>query len=171
MNDFLDGKVEFIKPILETHFQDDPRLQKILKKYPGLTLSAPNIESPTRAPSIITWYYSYFNYRLYKVNIDNNPKNGDEYVLYSGGYYNKFTDKQDYDAIEIVNIKKKNKESVYLNVSDSVDYKALKHTKQYSGIIKYKGKYYVFDIENNFFIRIYKWAPKNKIMLIYFIFW
>ncbi|MFA5880454.1 MAG: hypothetical protein WC860_09870 [Candidatus Margulisiibacteriota bacterium] len=173
MNDFIDEKVKFIKPILETSFQDDPRLQKILKKYPNFELKVGNLENPTRQPSIVKWYYSYFNYRLYKVDIDNNSKNGDEYVLYSGGYYNQFSDKQDYDAMEIINIKKEKKKSIYLNVQDSVDYKTLKHTQQYSGIIKYKKQYYFYDIENfgnGFYNSIYKWRSRHNFVTIFFTF-
>ncbi len=149
--------IEHIKPILETDDYNDPKLQAYLSKCPKISLN----KKVTYVPRI--WemikelpeeeqeqyghvYYATKGFKLYKVNIDNSEKNGDEYVLYSEGFYEeklkRFDDKGKYSIAYLETCEVKGGVGTWAQFN----YEKKKQIENYNGILRYKGKIYVFDL-------------------------
>ncbi|MEW5949279.1 MAG: hypothetical protein AB1711_07680 [Thermodesulfobacteriota bacterium] len=169
--------IEFIRPILQTDNYNDPGLQAYLGKCPSLQL---NKTMPDRVKSLPegerentgeVWYTN-CDFRLYRVDFDNDPKNGEEYLFYGGGMYNLkrkiTTDLSGYRLVDF------NKCKIVggKQVSDTVDYVTRRPTGSYTGVLKYKGRYYIYDAEfwprsGTYSLRLHKWYKeiKSKISL------
>ncbi len=96
LDDFRQQKnVEHILPIIQTEDYDDPRLKTYRNKCPNLKLNrhmgySPNVyyegleeeseETREAAASYIS--YGTKNFKLYEVDINNNPKDGKEHIFY-----------------------------------------------------------------------------------------
>lgn len=169
--DFLEGaksrKIEFIQPILKTNNYKDPKLQSFIKKcrkfktgeVSGVTFWSTINKTMLKEME----FYATYNFRLYRVDIDHNPANGEEYVFYAEGYY---SPKWNYlpDAIyRIVDFEKceiKGQKAM----NDTIDYYSRKPTGHYNGILKYQGRYFIYSIEhlkyfknNKYDLRVIGW--------------
>ncbi len=173
--DFIENKVELILPIAHSDDFNDSEIQKELKpcieKNPIMADKATEkllLVGLTPAMKVIRDNdYTYwrdelashvgkaqFAFRVHKVDFDNNPDNGLEYVIFSGGYLpSPIRTKTPYysDKVAIFNV---NKCDTIKKVHDEgfgsvLDYKTHKLKNNYSGLIKYKDKYYIYVIRDN----------------------
>lgn len=145
--DFKAGNTELILPILHTHDLNNPELQGYLnlcaemtKKYltellfyNGLNAWAP--------------YYPTLNFQLYHIDYDDNPENGKEYVLFQGGYTNSKVS-PDCDTYNIFKLNT----CTHIgssSVRELYDSRTKELEDNYTGIIKYKNKYYIYGIERS----------------------
>lgn len=112
-------------------------------------------------------YYSTTDNRLYKVNINNENKDGDEYVFHGSGFYSKEYVKKygdmypkvknspgfgylksfesDAGRYYIINPEDCSK-SHHLTIHDPYNYSMNHPLDNFNGIIKYKNIYYIFDL-------------------------
>jgi len=167
LEDFKEQKgIEHIMPIVEADDYNDPKLQAYLKLCPKLqfnktyelrhTTGMQEIAAKEKKGKKLTdkdWeeagaidYYATKNFKLYKVNIDNNAENGDEYVFYAEGYKN-IANNYTYGGYTIVDLKKCERDGG-ANTIDPYDYIKKKPIENYNGIIKYQGEYYIFKLED-----------------------
>jgi len=153
-NDFqVQRHITHIQPVLEAEKYRDPVLKPILERCPNLQL---NKEETFEGPPQPTIYYT-DNVRLYKVDLNNRPADGPETVIFmehwvhkpvwengellpgdevhQGGQYVVL----DFDSCQIPSV---------LPVGNRGGY-ALGDPHMppaYSGIIRYRGQHYVFDL-------------------------
>lgn len=167
LDDFTKQKgIEYIKPIVEVNDYNDPKLQDYFKQCPNKDFHKTAEISHARTLQEIAGkeqmlgrslsdeeleeyggidFYATKNFKLYKVNIDNDAKNGDEYVLYAEGFYNDIINRYTYGGYRIIDLQQcRFRGGVSSN--DPFDYKNKKPIENYNGIIKYMGEYYVFDL-------------------------
>mgnify|MGYP001592741323 FL=1 len=147
LQDFTEQKgIEHIKPIVEVDDYKDTKLQKYLKRCPKEEFHKTVWVEPRQMYEHEREYYATKNFKLFEVNIDNNSKNGDEYVFYAEGYKdsgNNYT----YGGYSVIDLKKcRSKGGVH--TIDPYDYEKNKSIENYNGIIKYKGEYYIFELNN-----------------------
>lgn len=170
LEDFKQQKnITHVQPVVEADSYNDPKLQTYFKScqgkafnktyviyHPSMMAEATKAEDEARAEgkelSDEDWeelggvpYIATKNFKLYKVNIDNNMKNGDEYVLYAEGYYNEESGLYFYGGYTIVDVKKCTTDGG-TNTNDPYDYKKNIPLDNHNGIVRYKGRCYVFDL-------------------------
>lgn len=173
LDDFTKQKrVEHIKPIVEVDDYNDPRLQNYFKQCPkaefhktiainphpqlhleiaereqelGRTLTEEELEE--NGGRI---FHATKSFKLYKVNMDNDAKNGNEYILYAEGYKVKGSEGDKYwyytyggyRTLDLKNCRY----GIGVSTRDPYNYEKKQAIENYNGIIKYKGEYYVFDL-------------------------
>jgi hypothetical protein len=162
------NKIEHIKPVMETENYDQmvltPYFNKCSKKefnktyeirHPRGMQEIAEIEATGKevtdkemeeAGGIA--YRATKNVKLYKIDINNNKKNGDEFVLYAEGYQNNVSKQYTYGRYSIVNLDKCTIDGEFLT-NDPYDYYKKKSLDNYNGIILYKGKYFLFDMSQS----------------------
>jgi len=157
LNDFVVQKnIEHIKPIVEADNYDDPKLQSYLKKCPNKEFhKSVWAENPAQMRSCEEGddscgmvYYATRNFKLYRVNVDNNIKNGEEYVLYAEGYKHIDINKYTYGGYNIIDLKKCEIRGI-VHTRDPFDYVKQQPIENYNGIIEYRGEYYVFELRED----------------------
>lgn len=184
LKDLQDRKdMEFADPIIETDDYNDPKLQSYVGKCPKLELN----KSVSLEPRWIkgksdkeieklaeelgsyenAWVrHAYLDFRLYYQDFDNNPKNGREYLYYSGGWYSPAL-KQEGSGGEykIINLNQC-KITGSRGVAGPINYPSRQPTKNFNGILKYKGRYYIYDAgfypDDGILLSLYKWDKKIK---------
>ena len=167
LKDFKERRdIEFIEPIIQTDDYNNPELQAYLSKCPKLQLNKsidvePRIadtleglseeELEEELEKIGTAWYTTYNFKLYHVDMDNNPENGKEYVFYGEMGYSERRATQEkeegggmHGEYRIVDLERCKGLGVTW-VSKSIGYYTRKPTGKYNGILKYKGKYYIYD--------------------------
>lgn len=171
LNDFIEQKqIEHIQPILEVEDYNDPKLQVYFKQCPNKKFNGAIVMSARAAEEIEDMektlgrkltdeelekeiggpnYYATKSFKLFKVNLDNDFNNGDEFVFYAEGYRSpvrgKYVTEYTYGGYEILDLK--NCKTKYgASTRDPYDYEKQQPIENYNGIIKYKGAYYVFDL-------------------------
>ncbi len=96
LEDFRKQKnIQHLQPIVQTDDYDDPRLRAYRARCPNLKLNkhmgySPNVyyeglgEESEETQEAAAAYISYGtkNFRLYKLDINNNPNDGEEYIFY-----------------------------------------------------------------------------------------
>ena len=186
LEDFKQQKnIEHIKPIVEADDYNDPNLQKYFKRCPKTEFhKSVEIRHAQTLQEIVAKeqalgraltgeeleeyggieFYATKNFKLYKTNIDNNLKNGDEHIFYAEGYKN-IGDNYTYGGYSIIDIKNCKKDGGVSTI-DPFDYEKQIPLDNYNGIIRYKGKLYVFDLHEQVGRRlvIEKYNKKNKNM-------
>jgi hypothetical protein len=87
-------KITYIEPILRTDDYDDPRLKRYTEECPDLelnkhmTFEAGSFEEVMKLPRderanyAASTSYGTRNFKIYRVDINNNPADGEEYVYY-----------------------------------------------------------------------------------------
>ncbi len=173
--DFLKGKVEFIVPKYKTDNLDDSKLQDYLKKYPKFKFERGQVIGNEKDFMIINKKYPHYNFKVYQLHFDNNNANGKEDIFYSGGYWNE--DEDGYSSYLILN-KKSTRINPYMDTSawmggqsvePEYEGKDKKRTKDYTGIVKYEGRYYIYQVLNEKTretIKFYIWnKKKNRVAL------
>lgn len=169
LKDFSQQKnISYINPIIEADNCEDKRLQAVLGKCPHNEFNITYViyhpsmmneltEAEARGKKISNRdmeelggvrYEATKNYRLFKVDIDNDTTNGDEYVLYAEGYFSKERNAYWYNTYTIIDLI--NCEVVaeaYVGNPDNLKNKS--NAKNYNGIIRYRGKYYIYDLQKN----------------------
>jgi hypothetical protein len=187
LDDFTNQKgIEYIKPNVEVDNYDDPRLQEYLKGCPSRnfhkvtdyhshTLQAivDTEQSLGRALSEeelkeydVIDFYATKNFKLYKVDIDNDAKNGEEYVLYAEDFYNGGINQYDISGAYIIIDLENCKDRGGFPAGALYNYKKERQIEEYNGIIKYKGKYYVYRLYKDYkkpardFLELAKYTEK-----------
>ncbi|MTI58605.1 MAG: hypothetical protein FH762_01225 [Firmicutes bacterium] len=159
LEDFKAGKnMGFIEPILVTDDINNKKLRQYFKNDTEFIEEIITVEetggiSPTRK------YRSEFNYKLYYLDFDNNPENGKEYLFYSGGYMDIWGGgmQSNWDDYYMIDFEEKKITGV-VSVHNTIDYKTKKRTNNFNGVIKYKGRYFIYEIrEMNYSIVLYAW--------------
>jgi len=145
LSDFSEQKnIEHIKPIMEVDDYNDPRLQTYFKQCSSAEFQKHTWIEPRGHYEMARDYYATKNFKLFRVDLDNNKKNSDELVLYAEGFKdagNNYT----YGGYSVINLKKC-KITYGVPTNDSYDYQKQQPIENYNGVIKYKGEYYVFDL-------------------------
>lgn len=148
--------IEYIEPIVVADDYNSKELQPYKDQCPDLELNKnvmlePRIADALRREKVPEeeWdrhggrvYYGRSNFKLFKVDINNNSQDGDEYVFYEERYRGeKVADMRggDYRVVDF----KKCKVLAKVIVDQSGD---LETRPAYNGIIKYKGKHYIYDL-------------------------
>jgi|GEM_PF-5844113 len=179
LEDFKQQKnIEYIQPIAEVDNYNDPKLQAYFKKCPNKAFDKTTVIYHARTLEEIAQeeqrlgrllseeelkeyggfeYRATKNFKLYKVNIDNNAKNGDEYVFYAERYSKEESTDYDDGGYIIVDLDKCKTDGA-VNTKDPFDYTKNIPLENYNGIIRYKGKYYVFDLYED---QVY-WLSLNR---------
>lgn len=164
LEDFKAGRnIEFIEPILVTDDINNKELRKYFKNDTEFIEEVITAEvSGGSSPTIK--YRSQFNYKLYHIDFDNNPENGKEYLFYSGGYMDIWdcgmqSNWDDYHMLDFGKKKTRGVGSVY----KTINYKTKERTNNFNGIIKYRDRYFVYEIYNICeSIEISAWDMNNK---------
>ncbi|MGM0471749.1 MAG: hypothetical protein ACQEQI_05640 [Bacillota bacterium] len=165
--DFLNGNVEFITPEYETDNLNDFKFQKHVKRYPGLVFKTGKV---LNGGVLVDITEAHYNFKYYNIDIDNNKANGNEDVFYSSGYWNEeiIDDDGRYDLLNRLS----KKEAPYFRYESYVDGFPIaaeyvgsekKRTTNYNGLIKYQGRYYVYEVLNwntRVAISFYCWNKK-----------
>jgi len=159
--DFKDGKnIEYIEPILVT---DDINNRELREYFGNDTEFIEEIitfeeSSPTMK------YRSEFNYKLYHIDFDNNSENGKEYLFYTGGYIDIWVGSRQSDSNFYFFLdfeEKKIRDAVI--VYNTFDYIDKKLTNNFNGIIKYKDRYFIYEIkETNYSIVLHSWNNEHE---------
>lgn len=93
---------------------------------------------------------SFFDYRLYKDELDNNPENGKEILLFSDGYYSKILN-EPWTTVKLAVFNPNTCEYLGDTVESSAHNKILfkkyaAHSNYSYGLIKYNGKTYIYHL-------------------------
>ena len=167
--------IKYIKPIVEVDNYNDPKLQNYFKQCPkgefnrnSLIHHARTLEEQEEMDKLVHVKelelgralteeekekvlnlridsYATKNFKLYKVDIDNNAKNGDEFVFYADGYKTAEDYYNSYGGYKIVDLEKCKIKSDF-PTNDQYYFGTPEPVENYNGIFKYKGKYYMFDL-------------------------
>lgn len=147
--------IEQVEPIVIADDYNSKELQARKGQCPNLQLNKnvslePRIAESLRKAKVPedqwdqfgTVYFGVSNFKLFKVDISNTKEDGDEYVFYEERYTGKkFTELRggDYKVVDLNNCK--------IITRVSVDQGAAPESPPaYHGIIKYKGRHYIFDL-------------------------
>lgn len=170
--------IRYIEPIVKTDNYDDPALQPYRQKCPRLDLRKliavddrlgyPQGLTEEELELIGILSYGIGNFQLFKVDIDNDPTDGEEYIFYYEGEFYPKTNKTspqnrayqvvDFSTCEITG-------GTYFNSLGSA-----KWTR--NAVIEYKGKYYLYELQSapgnqpSFFALGLKTYSKEKARLI-----
>ena len=170
--------ITYIEPIVRTDNYDDPALQPYRQKCPRLDLRKliavddrlghPQGLTEKELELIGIVSYGIGNFELFKVDIDNDPTDGEEYIFYYEGEFYPKTNKTspqnrayrvvDFSTCEITG-------GTYFNRLGSA-----KWTR--NAVIEYKGKYYLYALQSapgdqpSFFNLALKTYSKEKARLI-----
>ncbi|SJZ67734.1 hypothetical protein [Selenihalanaerobacter shriftii] len=174
--DFLKGNVEFVLPDYKTDDIKDPKLQKYLNKYLKFNFILARTKKIEDEYIIFNIKFPHYNFKVYQIDFDNNKENGKEDVFYSSGYWNEeeLSKRAVYDVLnekEIKNSYQKTKHRIGGEVIEA-EYvgKNKKRTKNYTGIIKYKNRYYIYEVwdwDIMAIIKFYCWNKKAKESLVF----
>jgi hypothetical protein len=174
--DFLAKKVDFISQNYKTDNLNDPKLQKYLNKYPKFKFERGQVLGNEDDFMVVNKKYPHYNFKVYQMNFDNNEENGKEDVFYSGGYWNE-EEKYGYSSYDILNKDSKHIINPYIDsksylggelVEPEYEGKNKKRTKHYTGIIKYKNRYYIYEISDGdtiITIKFYYWSKEYEKVL------
>lgn len=167
---FIKGKVEFIVPKYKTDNLNDSKLQGYLSKYPKFKFEVGQVIGDENDFMIVNKKYPHYNFKVYQIDFDNNNSNGLEDVFYSGGYWN--DDEDGYSSYDILNKKNTDVINPYFAtnfwiggklVEPEYESKDKKRTKDYTGIIKFEGRYYIYEVldwDTMVIIDFYCWNKK-----------
>lgn len=181
LNDLRQKKdIEFADPIVETDDYNDPKLQSYLGKCPKLELNKEVTLDPGRLRNM--WealekmpekerekygdvWYANLDFRLYQVDFDSNPKNGEEYLYYRGGWYAPLTKEGgsggSYTVVDFNNCKRLGER----NASGPINYPTRQPTKNFNGILRYKNVHYIYEVSFSpvdYGVSLYKWDKNIK---------
>ncbi|NWG75650.1 MAG: hypothetical protein HXY24_13785 [Rubrivivax sp.] len=168
--------IEFVEPIVKTDDYNDPGLQSFLSKCPKLRPNkrvafepriwdyAKTLPEDQREELGTVWYTT-GDFRLYHVDIDNDPANGKEYLFYGGGSTSHRKQNEvrcgnysEYDIIDLEACMRRPGQQVgdTLNCSDRTP------TGNLNGIIRYRERYYIWDaqyfkVQRRYMLNLYGW--------------
>lgn len=156
--------IQYIKPIVLTNDCNDPALDMYKKKCPKLELRKRVLLNPRWADYAEKLpaeemekhgdvYMGTANFKLYQVDINNKPSDGDEFVFYREKFVHvshigealdldlgkEYDDRGEYLVVDFEECKVKNG----VPVDDS---RATATVKNYSDVISYKNAHYIFDL-------------------------
>lgn len=161
-DDFINGKnIEYVEPILTTDNINNKKLRQYFMNDTGFIEEV--ITDVVSSPMPIE-YRSEYDYKLYHIDFDHNPENGKEYLFYSGGYLDVWYGVKQlyinyYRLLDFEEKKIRDAVSVY----KTFDYIEKKPVNNFNGIIKYKGRYFIYDVRNEDFpcVDLYAWNGKS----------
>lgn len=160
-----------VEPIISTDSYQDPSLNVCVDKCSNLKLNKYNIigsssqyEYAMTLPEeereeVGKQIYMTKDFRLYHIDLDNDPKNGKEHVFYGAGefyYYGddkQFINTASFQVIDFSSCKKKGRFGSTIEQDEN--------TRE--GIIKYAGEYYIYSSKYHykdgpFYLSIGKWV-------------
>ncbi len=166
LKDFSQQKnIRYIKPIVEVDNYEDKRLQAFLTRCPKNDFNVTYViyhpsmmgelaEAEARGEKITNAYMEELGgiryqaigpFRLFRVDIDNDASNGDEYVMYAERYFSQERNAYWRNAYTIIDLEKcEVGPGVYVGRAE--DYGKTPHATDYTGIIRYKGRNHIFDL-------------------------
>jgi hypothetical protein len=166
LDDFaLQSGVEFVEPDLRSDSYDDPAWQPYRARCPNLGLfdsyaCEPRIaQSIERMPkeqrdaeykSACRHYRGTANFKHYLVDLDNNPADGKEHVVYyerAEGPLNRPETKPNFanGGYWVIDVDRCETKGGALT-NDPYSYFYARELRNYNGIIRYAGKHYIFDL-------------------------
>lgn len=143
--------IEYVRPIVETHDYFDPALQKYLKQCPKMELRTP-VSGRSGA------YVGTPTLKLFKVDIDNNPGNGKEFLFLEAAFERRAGRASNYEpgivgntTYQLVDLNAcATRATLYVGAHRSyrldTDLSKERPDTSYHDVIKYRGKYYVYDV-------------------------
>lgn len=170
--------IEFVYPFLQTDDWNDPRMKMFTGKCPELELNKEIVFEPRIWFSVEhlppkerdeygTKYYANYDFRMYRADFDSTPANGVEHIYYGAGYYSptrKYS--SDYGAYTAVDFTRC-KQICSTSARSVTDYDTRKPNKHHNGIIRYRGKYYIYEAEHSteaedsWLVSLYGWKPAH----------
>lgn len=166
-------EVEFVEPILKTDDYNDPKLQSYLGKCPKLPLNKfvafePRIWEYARTlpeeerEKLGRVSFTNLDFRLYHIDVDNNPKNGKEYLFHGGGrFYPRGNLPGEFTEYLVVDFEKCEIKGMG-QVRDTVNYLTKKPTGNHNFVINFRGKSYILELEyypneDKYYVPLYEW--------------
>jgi hypothetical protein len=143
--------IEYIKPLVVAHDYFDPALQTYLKQCPGMELRSPVVGHSGD-------YVGTPTLKLYKLDIDNNPTDGDEYLFYESAFWRVSTRATGYQpylrgstrygllSFKHCGIVGRVPLGGSQTYSVTTDLSTQRPETSYHAVIRYRGKYYVYDL-------------------------
>lgn len=144
-------EMEFVKPVIQTDNFQYPALEEYKKKCPGLELNA------TVGDQFGNLHYGIRHFKLYQVDINNQPADGKEYLFY---FDTVVTSKEALEALQ--DPRTRDLQETYGGGTFYwVDFERCeirggapvdqfggfsKGAASYNGIVRYKGKHHIFDL-------------------------
>jgi len=167
-----------VEPIVRADNYQDPLLKVYTEKCPGMSLSkhiafelrhfdyAFTLSEEDQEKIGMTVYFTK-DFRIYHIDLDNNPENGKEFVFYGGGgyrlLYEEFKDFINDTIFEVVDFSECKRKGGYLiNGWGSGDENIR------DGIINYGGGHYMYslrywELEKLFTINVAKWEERWEV--------
>ncbi len=166
LQDFrLQKNIEFIEPVAKADSYDDPVWQPYKASCPQLELfdryscepkiydaimAQPPTERQREFKTACQHFRGTANFKLFLVDINNNPKDGKEHVFYyerAEGPLNRPVSKQIYGngAYAVFDLDRCEVKRG-ANVHDPYSYFYKRPLENYNGIIDYRGRHYIFDL-------------------------
>lgn len=186
LNDFkTQTTIRYVKPIVATNDYNDPALDMYKKKCPKLDLRKRVLLAPRIADAVEKLpaeeaekygdvYMGTANFKLYKVDINNNPSDGDEFIFYhekflhvsSGGQEALAGAGEDYDNRGEYLVVDFDDCSVRYGVPVD-DSRETATVRDYTGIITYRNANYIFDLfpsrgPETYSIELWKYSTPQK---------
>jgi hypothetical protein len=174
--------VTILEPIVTADTIDDPKLRKYLGKCnPHKFIRHVSIEarvwneynldalSEDERENYGIHFIMTKGFQLYRTNIDNDPSNREELILYGAGTIQEGTDVS-YPEINLTYFNVIDTERCRISASAQVEDIVNEENRSFVGLIKFENKSYVLDAEYSpmgslWRIRIQQWAysPKSKL--------
>jgi hypothetical protein len=163
--------IEYIQPIVKADSYDDPVLKPYQEKCPTLKMHktmtfeprdielagepADEKDAESRALGI---YYGMGNFQLYKVDINNHPEDGEEFMIYYEGRWDKkhdqkYPDTRAYQAFDLKHCK-----AIPYGADDQGG--STQGTR--SGVIRYKGKNAIYILRQESSLHLYSYSERLK---------
>ncbi len=151
-----DKKVEHVQPIMQVDRFDDPALTAVVGKCPTVKWIGADAEEPGNPLNSMTYdrgrsEIGTAHFRLYKVDINNNRKDGAEHVFYMDGYVPEPLPGE--NLIEVEELDKTRGHYVVVDFEHclslggvEVGRVGMQVRPVYHGIIRYQGRSYIYDL-------------------------
>jgi uncharacterized protein len=111
-------------------------------------------------------------FRLYRTNIDNDPSNHDELILYGAGVRHEWADDSDI-SVNLTNFNVIDTQRCQISNSAQVEDIVNEENRSFVGLMKFENKNYVFDakyyyMESLWGVSIQQWTYSPKTKITYF---
>ncbi len=164
LDDFREQKeIRYVEPIIRAGSYDDPVLEPYKNRCPDLEMNK-LAECPGELWSYLqplseedreqemdrlcSVYYGTKNFKLYELDLNRNPKDGKEVILYFERIFgpkrsdNKVYGNGGYSIFDMKSCKRR----PVTKTRDPYDYVFNQPRENYNALIQYKSKYYIFDL-------------------------
>lgn len=168
-NDFKSGNnIEIIKPVVQTDNFKNEKMQVYFKNCPGLRKQVIRTKINVPPNDLI----AKSNFKLFDIDFDNDINNGKQQLFYSGAYFGEWVleDKTSgHDIYRVLDLDKCQDLSIK-SIFTPIYYTTMEATGNYSGVFKYKDKFYIYDAEDYVYkkvapvysITFYSWSNEKN---------